>query len=440
MGRHTLPRSLFAAVLFSQWAGQALSQTADAPLFGLTSRSERAAIDLGLILFNTEWLPAAEAGTNASAARREGLGPLFNSASCAGCHGGGEGGRGPAGDGLIPNSLEVQLDSVERNSNGDPVYGHVFSTSAVPGARAEGKVVVRYGEIYGYYYPDGSRWRIRVPHYQLTELSRGPLLGTTLIKPRVAPPLLGVGLLELIPEAAISSGVTGKGGAPLGAAAWHVRKEARSLGRFGWQADTLSIRDQTTKAMAAEMGLTSVSQPLDDCTPAETDCLAKSAGLPPEVSEDLVDALVAFQRTYAVPPPVPDDDEARLGRGLFDSIGCASCHRPRVPVVQAGTDGVQVSAFIEPYTDLRLHYLGSRMSDETVSGQTVRSLWRTPPLWGVSYRIKLHSQMTYLHDGRARSAEEAILWHGGEADFARTAFMNMGPRSRKALLHWIESR
>jgi CxxC motif-containing protein (DUF1111 family) len=320
------------------------------------------------------------------------------------------------------------------------VYGHVFNTSAVPGARAEGKVIVRYGEIYGYYYPDGTRWRIRVPHYQLTELAHGPLSGTTLIKPRVAPPLFGVGLLELIPEAAIGSGASGKGGAPFGVAAWNVRQGVCTLGRFGWQGDMVSIRDQTTRAMAGEMGLTSVLQPRDDCTPVETDCWARPAGLPLEVSEELVDALIIFQRTYEVAPPLPDGGEARLGRELFESIGCAACHRPRMPVTLTNADGKSTSAFVEPYTDLRLHYLGTRMSDVTVSGQEVRSVWRTPPLWGLGYRLKLHAQMTYLHDGRARSAEEAVLWHGGEADFARTTFMNMGPRSRKALLHWVESR
>ena len=111
-----------------------------------------------------------------------------------------------------------------------------------------------------------------------------------------------------------------------------------------------------------------------------------------------------------------------------------------MPVSLIGADGKQVSAFIEPYTDLRLHYLGTMMSDVSVSGREAKSLWRTPPLWGLGYRLRLHTQMTYLHDGRARSAEEAILWHGGEADFSRTTFMNMGPRSRKALLHWVESR
>lgn len=428
--RSHILRSGFAVVVLAQWAIPARS----APLYTLTSGGDPAVIELGRSLFNTEWVPAGIAGQSVPAASRtEGVGPLFNSASCAGCHDRGEGGPGPVGDGLVPISLEIQLD-------GDPVYGHVFNTAATPGVRAEGRVTVRYGEIYGYYYPDGTRWRVRVPHYQFTELSHGPLLGTTVIKPRIAPPLFGVGLLEMIPEQAIDSPTTDEGGAPVGVAAWHVRQGARSLGRFGWQGDALSVRDQTTRAMAGEMGLTSVLQPRDDCTLAETECLGTSTGLSPEVSEERVDALVAFARSSVVPAPTPGDDESRFGYELFKSIGCAACHRPRVPVTVVGVDGQPESAFIEPYTDLRLHNLGNRMSDETVSGQKVTSLWRTPPLWGLAYRLESHAQMTYLHDGRARSAEEAILWHGGEAARSRRNFMNMGPRSRKALLHWVESR
>ena len=411
-----------------------------APVYAPPPSNEPAVVSLGHSLFNTEWLPAGIAGQSASSGtRREGLGPLFNSASCAGCHDRGEGGPGPVGDGLVPISLEIQLDSIAPNSNGDPTYGHVFNTAAIPGVRAEGRVTVRYGEIYGYYYPDGTRWRIRVPHYQFSELSHGPLLGTTVIKPRIAPPLFGVGLLELIPEEAISSPATDAGRAS-GVAAWHMRQGVRSLGRFGWQGDAWSVRDQTTRAMAGEMGLTSVLQPRDDCTAAEPECWGKSTDLSPEVSEELVDAFAAFARSSAVPPPTPEDDEARFGYQLFKSIGCEACHRSQVPVTLLGADGKPESAFIEPYTDLRLHNLGSRMADETIAGQKVTSLWRTPPLWGLGERLKAHAQMTYLHDGRAQSAEEAILWHGGEAARARSSFMNMGPRSRKALLHWVESR
>ena len=395
-----------------------------------------AQVALGRSLFNTQWSPARALSANTPAAeapsvdalaaaptttqlgpaRREGLGPLYNATSCNTCHNEGAGGRGPAGDGPIPTALEIQLGSssedIDGQASGDPVYGRVFSTSAVEGVEAEGVATVHYTEIYGYYYPDGSHWRMRAPHYRLIRLSRGPLAATTVIKPRMAPPLFGVGLLEAVP------------GLP---------------GRFGWQANMLSIRDQTTKALAGEMGLTSPDRPNDDCTPTETDCQRQHRNESPEVSEELVEALVAFQRTLAVPQSPTDSKQDSLGFGLFREIGCAVCHKLQIPAELTQADGTKVRTTIAPYTDLRTHDLGREMDDETIAGVRVRSRWRTAPLWGLGYRMKTEGHPTFLHDGRARSAEEAILWHSGEAAPTRQNFVTLGPRSRRALLRWLES-
>jgi CxxC motif-containing protein (DUF1111 family) len=125
---------------------------------------------------------------------------------------------------------------------------------------------------------------------------------------------------------------------------------------------------------------------------------------------------------------------ATLGSELFADIGCAGCHRPQLPVDLHEVNGTKVASVIAPYTDLRLHDLGVEMADENVSGARVVSRWRTAPLWGLGYRLKMESQPTFLHDGRARSAEEAILWHSGEAAGSRGRFVNLGPRSREALV------
>ena len=394
----------------------------------LLSAPEPAQVALGRSIFNTQWSPASAPSADSPSVdtppatalgsiRREGLGPLFNAASCNSCHNEGAGGRGPTGDGQIPIALEIQLGSssgdVDGQPSGDPVYGRVFSTSAVEGVEAEGVATVHYTEIYGYYYPDGTHWRTRAPHYRLIGLSRGPLAATTVIKPRLAPPLFGVGLLEAVPGLS---------------------------GRFGWQANMLSIRDQTTKALAGEMGLTSADRPSDDCTPTETDCQRQHHNESPEVSEELVEALVAFQRTLTVPGSPTHTKEDSLGFELFREIGCAVCHRLQMPVELSQADGTRARSTIAPYTDLQTHYLGREMDDESVSGAKIRSRWRTAPLWGLGYRIKMESHPTFLHDGRARSAEEAILWHSGEAASTRQNFVTLGPRSRHALLHWLETR
>jgi CxxC motif-containing protein (DUF1111 family) len=288
---------------------------------------------------------------------------------------------------------------------------------------AEGTVAIRYTENYGYYYPDGSRWRLRTPHYELTHLSHGPLAPTTVIKPRLAPALFGVGLLEAVPWAAFSD-------------------KPGVLGRFGWQEAAVSVRDQTTRAFSRELGVTSSDHPEDDCTSAEIDCAsqAEPIGAPPEVSEELLTALVAFVQGLAVPGASHvHPKNARLGSELFVLIGCGDCHRSRLPVELPAKGGAPMSGSIAAYTDLRLHDLGMDMADENASGAKVPSKWRTAPLWGFGYRLKTESQPTFLHDGRARTPEEAVLWHSGEAAGARRKFTELGPRSRAALLHWLET-
>jgi len=222
------------------WLGAAgligLSGQPDSRAAPVLQTTPSAQIVLGESLFNTVWAPAG-----APAVARHGLGPLFNAASCTACHANGGPGKGPTADGAVPAALVIELQTpaaqAGAEAGGDPVYGRVFNTAATDGVQAEGVVTVRYQEMGGRYYPDGMRWRMRVPHYQLTGLTHGPLAEQTVIKPRLAPALFGAGLLEAVPASA------------LGAAG-----DARVRGRFGWQGESVSIRDQTTKALAREMG------------------------------------------------------------------------------------------------------------------------------------------------------------------------------------------
>jgi len=418
--------------------GKAFADRRNPPSYRLLDETESAAVKLGQSVFDTQWVAA---GTP-KVAGRVGVGPLFNAASCSACHTDGEGGRGPAGGGPAPIALVIQLESpsADVEPSGDPIYGRVFNTLALDGVQVEGTVMVEYGETAGYYYPFGGRWSLRVPHYRLIGLNHGPLAPTTVIKPRLAPALFGVGLLEAVPETAINDELAMQsGGRKSGSLAWHVRQGTRLLGRLGWQGDTVSVRDQTTSAFAREMGLTSNERSSDDCTLAEADCWRQPNGGSPEVSPELLDAVVAFVRVLAVPESPAKHPSESLGSDLFANTGCAECHRPRLPVElpRAGDTGGR--GVIAPYTDLRLHDLGMEMADENVSGAKVVSRWRTAPLWGLGYRLSIESHPTFLHDGRARSTEEAILWHSGEAAHAKGQFMKLGPRAREALLRWIET-
>jgi CxxC motif-containing protein (DUF1111 family) len=382
------------------------------PSYRKLSDAEFARYDLGMAVFNTQFVPA---GTP-NAGRRAGVGPLFNSSSCDSCHNNGARGRGPTEDGPAPSPLVIQLATTPTRNptdpEGDPVYGRVLNTISLEGVPPEGVAMIRYEEISGHY-PDGSAWSLRAPHYTLTNLRYGPLSPLTIIKPRLAPALFGAGLLDAA--------------------------SVDTHGRFGWQASALSVRDQTARAFAREMGLTSADIQSDDCTKAETACQQQPSGGSPEVSDDIFNALLTFQRWLAVPAsPTPHTTPDR-DANTFAKLGCVGCHQPQVQVALTDDTGKDVSAVIAPYTDLHLHDLGGRLADENVAGKKVTSKWRTAPLWGLGYRMSLERFPTFLHDGRARSAEEAILWHDGEAAGARTRFEQLSAAERKAFLHWLET-
>jgi CxxC motif-containing protein (DUF1111 family) len=396
------------------------------PSYRKLSEAELARFGLGMAVFNTHFVIA---GTP-DAGRLDGVGPLFNSSSCDACHNNGARGRGPTGDGPAPESLVIQLTAAGARNRldpeGDPVYGRVFNPIALDGVPPEGEVVIHFVSRQGHY-PDGSTWSLRVPHYELTQLHYGPLAEGTIIKPRLAPALFGAGLLDAVkPEDGEERPADTDADPP-------------GTGRFGWQATAASVRDQTARAFAREMGLTSADIPSDDCTPTETACLQQPNGGSPEVSADLFNAVSSFQHWLAVPAsPTPHPDAAH-GDQTFAELGCVACHRPHWPVTLTDAGGTPYAATITPYTDLRLHNLGPGLADETITGKKILSRWRTAPLWGLGYRMSLERFPTFLHDGRARSAEEAILWHDGAAAGAREKFEHLTADRRKAFLRWLET-
>jgi CxxC motif-containing protein (DUF1111 family) len=376
---------------------------------------------LGHAVFNTDFLAPGTPG----AGRRAGLGPLFNSASCDECHNEGAHGRGPDFEGPAPNSMVVQLETVpsagtalpdRSDPPGDPVYGHVLSPAAIDGFSAEGQVVIHYHVIQRTY-PDGTTWTLRQPTYEVTRLNYGALATNSVIKPRLAPAIFGLGLLEAV------SAPGGAGG----------------LGRFGWQATALSVRDQTTRALAREMGVTNADRPVDDCSEAEVQCLQQRHPASVEMSGELLEALLTFEKWLSVPAN-PQPQEAAVhsaGLKLFKTTGCVGCHQPEQPVALVQADGQTLNATIAPYSDLSLHDLGPDLADREVSGAVHPTRWRTAPLWGMGYRFSRESRPTFLHDGRARSVEEAVLWHDGEAAVVRERFMHLPQAQRVQLLNFV---
>jgi len=395
--------------------------------------TEDATFRRGRELFAVHWVAA---GTT-DADGHGGLGPLFNANACESCHPGAGRGEGPAGDGPVPAALVVKLEApvIDRGREpvGDPVYGRIFNTQALTGVPAEGVVVVKYREITGNYYPGGGYWRMREPTYHLTELRYGPLASTTVIKPRLAPPLFGVGYLAAVPDSFVD-------GEAKRASPTSTGQQVRASGRFGWQGDVASLRDQTTKAFALEMGLTSSDRPADDCTPVQVDCARSPRAGSPEVPDESLAAIVEYLQLLAPPPARPISRKDETGRRVFSQIGCGACHLTELGVELRRADGTPSTGLVAAYTDLRRHDLGRRMADRDASGHVVPTLWRTAPLWGLGLRSSTGRDPTFLHDGRARTIEEAVLWHLGEAADAGRRFRELSPGRRDDLLRWLASR
>jgi CxxC motif-containing protein (DUF1111 family) len=374
---------------------------------------------LGHAVFNTSFVPLGTAG----AGRRSGLGPIFNAPSCDECHNEGAHGRGPDYEGPMPNAMVVQLEALPAGVStdptdppGDPVYGRLLSPVAVEGFTAEGQVIIHY-YVLQRTYPDGTAWTLRQPEYEITHLGYGPLDADVVIKPRLAPAIFGLGLLESVSGHPVQPGP----------------------GRFGWQAIARSVRDQTTRALAREMGVTSTDRPEDDCTSAEVQCLQLRHPQTPEMSGELLDALLTFEKWLSVPAnPKPQQPSAQAaGLQMFKATGCSGCHQPEQPVLLVHPDGETVKATIAPFTDLGIHDLGSGLADRDVSGMVHPTRFRTAPLWGMGYRLSRESKPTFLHDGRARSVEEAVLWHDGEAAIVRNRLEHLPRERREKLLRFV---
>jgi len=434
--RHILTVLLAATVLVAQ-AGElgraGLTQDhSPLPWRSLDGRTQ-AAFTFGSVLFNTSWVAA---GTP-DASNHDGLGPLYNAASCDECHNGTGAARAIRGSGELPATVVVQLNRKGTDDIGDPVYGHLLSTDALAGFQPEARVSVNYSTVKGRY-ADGMTWRLRRPHYTVTELSDGPLAAHTVISVRVAPTLYGVGLLDQVSDAAIENiaakqARTAAATGIQGILRWHTRGGQRQLGRFGWQNVAVSVADQTARALSREMGLTNPRIDHDDCTAQQTQCLNASSGGEPEVSAAFFTSLLAYQHWLGVPASA-GASLASMGRRAFKTVGCDACHRPTLPMA---IDGKR--QFIHPYTDLLLHNLGDELDDHTAGGQPVRIVWRTAPLWGLHVGLQRPGGIALLHDGRARSVAEAVLWHGGEAARSRERFEDLPKAERTALLAWIDS-
>jgi CxxC motif-containing protein (DUF1111 family) len=393
---------------------------------------------VGQAVFERLWV-AAPASTRSA----DGLGPLYNARSCSGCHL--RNGRGAPETASLVTKLGITSAMIE------PTYGAQLQSLGTAGQVGEGELQIDYDPL-SVVLGDGERIELRRPRYRLTDLGFGPLHPDTVLSPRLPPPIIGMGLLARIPEDDILStadphdrdgdGISGRPNWVAGAV-----DGTQALGRFGWKAAEPTLMQQAARALALDIG---ISNPLlpdghGDCTPRQTACRQAPTGNSPqsgnvEAADSLMQALL-FYLDNLRPPPQRDADRpaVRSGERLFASTGCAACHRPRFVTAADPAHPWMSRRDIAPYTDLLLHDIGEGLADRRTEGAADGHEWRTPPLWGIGRTEAVNGHASFLHDGRARTLTEAILWHGGEADATRQRFMALSPHEREDLLRFLGS-
>lgn len=414
---------------------------------------------IGRAVFRKTWL-AAPAATRLS----DGLGPLYNARSCHGCHVRDGRGRPPTPDlpGNADGALVVHLSVPPRTASerrllagglmppiGDPVYGHQLQERAIEGHRREGRLRLDY-ETQSVKLADGAIVDLRKPVYAIADLEYGPLHAEAVLSPRVAPPMIGLGLLEAIPERALlaiadpededGDGISGRL-----SRVWSLFSGSPAIGRFGWKAGAASVLEQSALAFTRDIGISNwlIPQPSGDCTASQQACLRSPGGSSDdddEVSRRLLSAVARYARNLAVPKRRVHQTHAIIeGKKLFTSIGCAKCHVPSHVTGENREEPHLSGQQIWPYTDLLLHDMGDGLADGLAEGAGDAREWRTAPLWGIGLTQVVSGHTYFLHDGRARNLTEAILWHGGEAQKARDGFAALPRTERDTLLAFLNS-
>ncbi|MDX2156188.1 MAG: di-heme oxidoredictase family protein [Hyphomicrobiaceae bacterium] len=410
---------------------------------------------IGAAIFRKTWV-SAPASTTSS----DGLGPLFNARSCNDCHPGGRRGRIdlPDAPGQIAAPLVLRLGVrtavggdlpppfASGFHRGDLRYGRQLQPLGIQGHAGEGRLVVRYAEL-PVAMPSGDTVSLRQPTYSVVDLAYGPLEKGLHWSPRAAPPLFGLGLLASLSEADVG-GAAGAVAIPAFTygGAKHRQWVTHQPGRFGLRAESRSLRQQVGDAFALDLGL---SSPVDgrhagDCTLAQPLCLAAPNGASPrhggyEAGPEMLDLVTWFTSSIAVPVRrEADHADVLAGEALFQAAGCAACHRPSFRTRSDAPPHLR-DQVINPYTDLQLHDMGPGLADNGPPGVPGDRRWRTSPLWGIATSHAPGAPERYLHDGRARSIDEAVLWHGGEAEAARDAFAALPRGQREQLIRFVRS-
>jgi CxxC motif-containing protein (DUF1111 family) len=389
-------------------------------------------------LFRKLWV-SAPSSTRSS----DGLGPLYNARACQSCHLKDGRAHPPTGPRDPATGMILRLSGP---AGPDRTYGEQLQDLAIPGHRAEGRLALAYREV-PVTVGDGEVVTLRRPSYSAADLAYGPLPADARLSPRVAPQMIGLGLLEAIPAEDVRAledpadtdgdGVSGRAND-----VWSATFAQPMLGRFGHKAGQPTIRDQAAAAFAADIGISTTLHPdsWGECSAAQTDCREAPGGGTPEADDTVLDLVTFYSRNLAVPARRdPGDPQVLGGKRVFYEAGCPACHHPKFVTSRLADRSEQSFQLIWPYTDLLLHDMGEGLADHRPEGRASGREWRTAPLWGIGLTETVSGQASFLHDGRARTLLEAVLWHGGEAEAARDRVARLPKADRDALVRFLGS-
>jgi CxxC motif-containing protein (DUF1111 family) len=388
-----------------------------------------------------------------------GLGPTFNEDRCAHCHENNGRARAPAQGQEAVRGMLVRLSLPGQGPHGEPrphpAYGDQLQNRGIPGrVPAEGRAIFSYTER-EISFSDGESVTLRVPKIEFEGLQFGELGADIMISPRIAPAMVGLGLLEAVPEQSILAiakeqeklGVSGKPNY-----VWDYENSRTVLGRFGWKAGQPNLRQQTAVAFLNDIGATSHFFPEKNCPSVQVQCLdvpsaSKCGGqggctgnYRPEVVPSRLNNITLYLQELAVPARRNvNDPEVKRGEQLFSQANCSACHVPELRT--GGKTAIPAAADlpIHAYTDLLLHDMGEGLADGRPEYRADGREWRTPPLWGVGLVPEVNGHGELLHDGRARNIAEAILWHSGQAEPSRELFRTLPKADREALVKFVSS-
>ncbi len=373
-----------------------------------------------------------------------GLGPNFNQNSCVNCHIRNGRGSSPqfSGDNSAGLLLRISLAGLGQNNDAIsvPGFGTQLQTKAIFGVTPEGKIGVSYVPI-SETLADGTIITLQKPIYSITGTYISLPSGTE-ISPRSPPPVFGLGLIDALSISSILAQVdendsNGDGISGRANYVWDYETNQTKLGRFGLKASSFSLLHQTASAYHQDMGITNMLFTSESCA-TQTNCVS---GLNPnnDIDQNTLDVTTFYTKSLGVPARRNTKDASVIaGKQIFNSIDCIKCHTPK-QVTGNSSIAILTNQTFFPYSDFLLHDMGASLADNRNDFLATGTEWKTPPLWGIGLAKTVNSKAQFMHDGRAKTVQEAILWHGGEAQTSKNKFKQLSAKDRTDLLNFINS-